>query len=127
LIVFSTKKHELLKIKPSFSQWEMLAVERDTVQVLADQRDAETPLTFDQVQIAVEFSGVFGRGNAKVDDSVLLRLGPFSVDQRDAEAQCNYAALLCHGDGIEMNGSLGADYFKLSVHQRDAEARCIYV
>jgi TPR repeat protein len=45
------------------------------------------------------------------------------VDQGLAQAQFNYGVLLSHGDGILMNNSLAAPYFKLSPDQRNTNAQ----
>jgi TPR repeat protein len=48
------------------------------------------------------------------------------AEEGDAAAQCNYGFLLCTGNGIAMDKSLAAHYFKLSADQGDASAQFNY-
>jgi TPR repeat protein len=48
------------------------------------------------------------------------------ADQGDSQAQFSYGSLLFRGEGVSMNKSLAAHYFKLSRDQGDARTQCLY-
>jgi TPR repeat protein len=50
----------------------------------------------------------------------------FPSQEGDSQTQFKYAVRLLHGDGIDMNKSLAAHYFKLLADQGDSSAQCNY-
>ncbi|MDR2787075.1 MAG: sel1 repeat family protein, partial [Candidatus Accumulibacter sp.] len=64
------------------------------------------------------------RADVLIDGERIARIG--TADPGDAAAQFNYALLLENGEGMPIDKSLAAHYYKLAADQGYAAAQCNY-